>query len=58
MCQIYEQFPHGFVEDDGVDFLHEFTDNLPFIILDNEDLVGQLLNEQDATIQGHEPLLA
>lgn len=39
MCQVDKHLSHTLVQDNCITLLHEFTDNLSFIILNNQDLI-------------------
>jgi hypothetical protein len=38
MCQVDQDLSHTLVQDNSITLLHELSDNLSFVILDNEDL--------------------
>ena len=49
MRQVDQQLSHGFVEHNGITFLHEFPYNFALVIFDNQDLdrVSAAITDQD-----------
>lgn len=44
MCEVDQHLPHTFVQHNGVTLLHELSNNLSFVVFDDQYLECQLLH--------------
>jgi hypothetical protein len=48
MCQVDQYLSHTLVQHNRITLLHEFTDDLSFVILDNQDLIISFRSRSNA----------